>query len=177
MAASHPIIPFPSDVDRDRFGDWLSGFTDGEGCFVLALSHRPGGQPSIYACFSIKLRADDAAIIRHIQSYLQCGIIAFSPRRTQSSKPQWGMYVTNWAHLATVIVPHFDRHPLRAKKAGDYVIWREGVLLGHAVSQRPPRPRKGLGKGAKPQWTEPERTRFVALAAALREGRRYVEQG
>ena len=36
MAKTKSIIPsFPAEIDRDRFGDWLSGFVDGEGCFGL----------------------------------------------------------------------------------------------------------------------------------------------
>ena len=41
-----------------RFGDWLAGFVDGEGCFRLHVE-RNG---NYYAChFQIKLRRDDRA--------------------------------------------------------------------------------------------------------------------
>jgi hypothetical protein len=30
MVTRDPIEPFPADIDRDAFGHWLSGFTDGE---------------------------------------------------------------------------------------------------------------------------------------------------
>ena len=35
MSKSHSIIePFPAHIDRRDFANWLSGFVDGEGCFV-----------------------------------------------------------------------------------------------------------------------------------------------
>src|SRR6185295_12914380 len=32
-----PIPPFPPEINRVAFGNWLSGLTDGEGCFFLGL--------------------------------------------------------------------------------------------------------------------------------------------
>lgn len=61
MIVCQTIAPFPTTIDRDVFGAWLSGFTDGEGCFHLSLvkGKETGG---LKAEFILQLRVDDADV-------------------------------------------------------------------------------------------------------------------
>lgn len=72
MRKPNHIPAFPSDIDHDAFGHYLSGFTDGEGSFVLAF-RETGGLSYPLAYFGICLRVDDRAILELAQSYWQCG--------------------------------------------------------------------------------------------------------
>ena len=63
-----PISPFPSEIDRHDFGNWLSGFCDGEACFVLQADIRHNGA-ACRASIRIELRDDDTEILYLIQSY------------------------------------------------------------------------------------------------------------
>jgi hypothetical protein len=60
------------------------------------------------------------------------------------------------------LVGLLDRYPLRAKKARDYEVWREGVLLWTTHVADGKAARAGL-------WQE-----MAALSLRLRETRRYA---
>lgn len=169
MSADHSIPPFPENIDRDAFGHWLSGFTDGEGCFSLATNctRRP-----LQPLFRLGLRGDDAAILNLVWSYLRCGAVRLRQPRTQVN-PVCSFEVWNTTELAQVVVPHFDRFPLRSKKARDFVIWREAVLILADGLNRDVQHVKGF-RGCLPKWTEAERAHLIGLSAKLKAVRAYV---
>lgn len=181
MAKANPIAPFPSDIDRDAFGYWLSGFTDGEGCFCLqdGKPRRPNDKSaSLTPSISISLRRDDLPILQLIQSYWQCGGIvhygSYAPKvgRPRLGNPSSLYYIHAFSDLANIVVPHFERYPLFAKKKRDFAIWKQAVLLKAEVAARKYR---GLpsGKGCTPKWTDAEVAFYRSLKAALEAGRRY----
>jgi hypothetical protein len=181
MAKRHPIIPpFPSHIDRLRFGDWLSGFVDGEGCFRLAHSRHPQDHDTFRSGFAevqINLRADDRPILKLIQSYLGCGRFTIGKPRLHQRRPNplLLLCVSRTRELKNVIIPHFERHPLFAKKSRDFTIWRQGVELLYRVAQRPRRAKRGVGCGAGrvASWSPQELAEFTAIAEALRDVRRF----
>jgi hypothetical protein len=169
------ITPFPADVDRDYFAAWLSGFTDGEGCFRLMGESRPHSRgPYIVPCanFTITLRSDDAKILALIQSFFGCGVLYHDTRAysNHSPLPKSHYRVMRTLDLFTILVPHFERHPLLAKKRHDFAIWRTGLALLAEVMQRP----SCFGKrGRQKKWTDNELSRFRSLAADLKAVRQY----
>lgn len=101
------------------------------------------------------------AILETIRSYLQCGNIYISKRTHNdgcSRKPTAIFHISGMNDLASVIVPHFDKYSLRAKKAGDFKIWKEGVAI--LVQMR------GL------KWTEEKLKEIESVIARLREYRK-----
>lgn len=109
----------------DAFGHWLAGFVDGEGSFFCALRPRRNGR-EFYGSFAITLRADDLPILVDVHNFL--GVDTLYNQRNGRWSPQSRLLVQNQAGRARVI-DVFDRYPLRAKKAVDYALWREAVLL------------------------------------------------
>ena len=180
MATSHVIRPFPPEIDREAFGHWLSGFADGEACFFLnrrRTQREAHHAHTLGARFIINIRADDEPVLRLIQSYWQCGNVG-SQRGTRPDQTRYTrLQVYSWPEMAGVVVPHFDAFPLRAKKARDFLIWREAVLLGHRVWQRPWHFRKSdgyrRGHGAFAKWQPDERATFEGLIATLAAGRQF----
>jgi hypothetical protein len=181
MATDSVIAPFPADIDRTAFGHWLSGLADGEGCFVLASradkSHK---LPTPLAVFTIKLRDDDSSILHLIRSYWQCGYcnrITWTSSDRPGTKPACAFRVTRVGDLLNTVVAHFDKHPLRSKKAADYFIWRQGVEFFHSIAQRKRRIITGgpLGRtrGTLPRWTDDEKTHYLGLVLALQKQRKY----
>lgn len=171
-----PIPPFPPDIDRDFFGAWLSGLTDGEGHFGLSVEWTRGRE-SPHCCFGIGLRDDDFPALARIRSFFGCGGLYHSTRCNKTEHAQASCKVFSATDLAQVIVPHFDRFPLQAKKANDFRIWRKAVLLCFDVRRRR---RRGLGRtpsggypGFRRKWTSAEVAEFVALKDALRAQRKY----
>ncbi len=153
------ITPFPADIDRDYFGAWLSGFTDGEGCFRLYLN---GKTKTPAAKFAISLRRDELDTLLLIQSYLSCGAVDLRDPHPPS-KPQAVFRIDKGVDLATILLPHFERFPLIAKKSGDFCHWKRAVELIYTVSCRP----------IKLRWTSEDRNTFYDIQAALHEQREY----
>lgn len=173
--STEPILPFPDDIDREAFGHWLSGFTDGEGSFTVNI-RRKNPKGSYRGCctpmFSITLREDDEEVLQSIRSYWQCGNITRRPGRGNDN-PQSRYYAFKFDHLAKIIVPHFDHYPLRAKKARDFAIWREIVLFAYRISGRRRKWRSVRGTGTLPVWTDEELDHAAALSRVLKEQRHY----
>jgi hypothetical protein len=104
----------------DAFGHWLAGFMAGEGHFFIRDANRCG-----YTCgLCIKVRDDDLAVIEEIRDRLGIG-------RIYRGAPEKGNPYVEW-HVATrrgcaLMLAFFDRYDLRAKKGGDFFIWRAAV--------------------------------------------------
>jgi hypothetical protein len=171
---SKVIELFPAEIDRDEFGTWLSGFTDGEGSFVLTLDKRDYVVPKAH--FGIALRDDDAEILYQIQSYFDCGGVYPVKRRKMSNgrmnNPGKVFGIGNTVDLVREIIPQFENYPLRAKKRHDFLIWKEGVLLMYEVLNRR-HPKTSDTNKFLAKWTELELERFTLLEQALKEQRKY----
>lgn len=161
---------FPAEINRDYFGAWLSGFTDGEGCFHLRHYDK---HPGHYRFFGITLRADDLPVLQMIQGYFQCGVFMRDRgRTTPGQKPTVTYRIFDLPSLLDIVVPHFVRYPLLAKKSKDFPLWREGVELCYRIHKRKYTPLL-VGKGVYPKWTDDEREQFRDLALALKQQRQY----
>lgn len=177
MPRANSISPFPADIDRHAFGHYLSGFVDGEGCFYLG-THKHKKSKSDYRqpCFwlSIKLRIDDCPILDLIRSYWQCGEIFLSDLTAKpgrpNDKPQARYCIQSAYDLFEVVLPHFDHFPLRAKKAKDFVIFKEAILLAYKVAGRPYR--MGASRRVS-SWNDDELSYFAQLTATLRGQREF----
>lgn len=175
MADEDPITLFPADIDRDAFGNWLSGFTAGEGTFALNWKQYRDPiraarcLPSPNCTFAISLRNDDRHILEVIRSYWRAGTV--KEYQYGVSKPFALFQVQERKALVSIVIPHFERYPLFAKKARDFAIWRRGVELTVAVGRRPCFKRSDHRFATK--WTEAERAEFDGLRSILKEQRRY----
>lgn len=166
MAVKHPIIPFPFDSNRDYFGAWLSGFTDGEGNFYLGWI-RLKTYPRPRACFTISLRADDINILESIRSYFGCGK-PVNIANKKKSKPVATYQVNAISDCFNIICPHFTKFPLLAKKSGDFLIWKEAVAYLYAVSLR-----KGGNQYGRHKWTPDRMQQVDEYIAILRDERKF----
>jgi hypothetical protein len=185
MATGQFIPPFPADIDRNEFGHWLSGFSDGEATFMVSIKGKGATGFNVLLTFAIMLRDDDTPILQQIQSFLGCGRLRWygkCGRKIANAKPICAYRVTNLDELERSVVPHFARYPLRAKKAADFRIWSECVRFAASIKRRKwsMRPGKGCAKGqapgAFPKWSDDEKDHFRSLWAALRQQRVYVGQ-
>ncbi len=180
MARVYPtqtIAAFPDDIDRDYFGAWLSGLTDGEGCLRLKVYGRSKGNfPSLTAEFCISLRRDDVAVLRMIQSYFACGKLYIDERcytkGVVNAAPKATFTIKTVGDLHSQVAPHFHRFCLLSKKRNDFLIWERGVALAYSVWKRPMRTSSNC-TGRLPKWTREESDEFISLSRDLKAQRVY----
>lgn len=176
-----PIPPFPAGVVREVFGPWLTGFADGEATFGLGELRNPGRERSSFtAYFRVAVRDDDAETLRLIRSFWGCGSLNFADNarsKIANAKPVAIYSVQRVADLVSVVIPHFERYPLIAKKRFDFAVWRRGVELMAEVQARPLEYRPGhcpnRHGGTYPKWSAAEREVFRSLSAELSAQRGY----
>lgn len=172
MHKSHNIEPFPKYIDRAYFGAYLTGLADGEGCFTLNIQHQ--ARSSHYqAHFKLALRADDADILKLVQSFWGCGILGFNqqPDKKRNSKPRFYYNVHKTTNLVDVVIPHFEKYPLLAKKRRHFDIWREAVLFMSKVQARP---LVRTRYGSLPKWTQQEMQTLHELSDLLQKQKIYL---
>lgn len=112
-------------------GNWISGFTDGEGCFksVCVKNEQYKNHEFASISFEIGLRADDKDILYGIQKYFGCGKIYFYSKHTNHpyDKPIIRFSVQSFKECYHKVIPQFIKFPLRSKKLRDFEIWKEAV--------------------------------------------------
>ena len=100
------------DVAID-LGSYISGFVEGEGCFCVSFQpsrrHRFGWE--VRPSFSVSQNADRAELLYLIRNTWECGSI-----RPDRSDRTIKFEVRGISSLVDVVLPHFDRFPLRSMK-------------------------------------------------------------
>lgn len=119
---------------------WVTGLTDGEGCFQAGVYFRQGvGRRGPYSKvdattkFSLALRADDTQVVSRLKNFFGCGEIynkESSPalRHRGHVNPQKLFMVGKLDDLLEKIVPHFEAYPLQSKKYRDFEVWKSILL-------------------------------------------------
>ena len=110
-------------------GNYIAGFTDGEGCFCLKFRRdvrreRKNSPTYFYwsAEFAIAIRNDDVEILKKIKNTLKCGRISFSRENARYS-------VNKIEDLMHIIIPFFRKNRLYAKKRFDFELWSRAVEI------------------------------------------------
>jgi hypothetical protein len=101
---------------------YLSGYTDGEGCFCVSFNkskrHRFGWE--IRPSFSVSQNYDRSEVIRLFKDYFGCGSI-----RRDSSDKTVKFETRSIKDLAEKIIPHFEKYNLVSAKRKDFKIFAE----------------------------------------------------
>jgi hypothetical protein len=112
------------------FGHWLAGFSDGESAFVICrVTSRGENWKTWPNCrYQLHLRADDADILRTIQSTLMFGNLNYrNPPKDQPRVNQAAAYIVTRIDDCLRLVELFTRFPLRAKKRAQFDVWANAV--------------------------------------------------
>ena len=110
---------------------YVSGFVDGEGCFCVSVSKHKTlkRRLEVRPEFEIELREDDAEILHRIKATIGCGNIYRLEYKRYDWAPHVKLKVTRIKDLAEIVIPFFDKHPLQAKKAEVFKIFRKIVFM------------------------------------------------
>ena len=103
---------------------FVTGFTDGEGCFQLTITRNKNSKIGwhVELCFEIATHEKDKALLEKIQNYLNVGNISKHGSQTFHYR------VRSTKDLAKVI-DHFDLYPLITQKLADYKLFKEAYDL------------------------------------------------
>ena len=105
---------------------YLSGYTDGEGCFCVSISksnrHKFGWE--IRPSFSVSQNSDRVQVIEMLQQYFGCGTI-----RPDRSDKTVKYEVRSVDELVERIIPHFEETPLLSTKQHDFELFAEICLM------------------------------------------------
>ena len=105
---------------------FVSGFTDAEGCFAIIVrksaKYRLGWR--VETVFRIGLHRKDLSLLKLIQTYFG-GIGSI----VKQGEDVYAYRVSSLKEILTHILPHFDKYPLISNKRGDYLLWKEVVLM------------------------------------------------
>jgi hypothetical protein len=96
-------------------GPWyVTGLTDGEGCFCVSLAIRAKLRTGLEVrpSFSLSLNEKDLRLLEGLQAFFGCGWIRESKRDCT-----FKYEVRSIGDLSGVVLPHFERFPLRGYKA------------------------------------------------------------
>lgn len=109
-------------VDIPLNPNYISGFSEGEGCFSVNISSKTN---QIIATFIIELHNRDILLLHKIQKFFKnTGFINSSLTRKSAR-----FYISRKSDLINKVLPHFDVYKLQGNKLKNYLIFKEIVLL------------------------------------------------
>ena len=105
-----------------EIGNYISGYTDGEGCFSVSFSKRPKLKIGweVKPSFSVGQNYDRREVLDLMKKYFKCGFM----RRDYSDKTL-KYEVRSLEELLNNIVPHFQKFPLLSSKNKDFLLFAE----------------------------------------------------
>jgi len=104
--------------ERVPLDPWfVSGLTEGEGCFCIALALRQKLRTGLEVrpSFALSLNEKDLELLRDLQTFFGCGWI-----RESKADRTFKYEARSVRDLLDSIIPHFERYPLRGSKATSF---------------------------------------------------------
>jgi hypothetical protein len=116
----------PPQMQPDRFeAQWIVGFVDGEGCFHIGINPQPEMKTGFQVLpeFTVVQHERDIQLLYGLKAYFGCGVV----RRNNGDRMCYR--VRSHDHLATVIVPFFEKHGLKSRKNVDFAKFRQVIRM------------------------------------------------
>lgn len=109
--------------------DYIVGLTDGEGCFYINVrppdSKYQGSKTGVETHFYIKLREDDLPLLKQVKNFFKCGAVYYQKEKRNNHSPCYRFEINSQKDIQGVLIPFFDKHPLKSKKKKNYLIFRK----------------------------------------------------
>ena len=111
--------------ERLGIGNWLVGFTDGEGSFTVSIlkniTCKLGWQ--VFPEFIVTQGAKSKDVLYLYKDYFKCGQVYLNRRFDNHNEDLYRFCVRSLTDLATIIVPFFKENKLRTHKGEDFKIF------------------------------------------------------
>ena len=111
--------------------NYVVGFIDGEGSFSVSINNHKTlkSRIEVKAEFEIELRADDREILERIMETIGCGTIYDCSYERYGWFPHVKYKIGSTKEMEKYLFPLLDAYPLQAKKAKDYLLFKEAVMI------------------------------------------------
>ena len=95
--------------------NWLTGFIDGEGCFIINMQSS-GNKDKIWLTFQITQHIRDILLLENISKYFNCGRVS-----VRNTKLAGDFLVSPIVARSQTIIPFLDKYPLQSVKIKDFL--------------------------------------------------------
>ena len=102
--------------------NWVTGFSDAEGCFSINIQKTKKGSRYISATFKLAQDYKDIDILYSLKKYFKIGQITIH-------KYEARLEIMGFQNAIEYIIPHFSKYPLITKKYADYILWKNIVQI------------------------------------------------
>jgi hypothetical protein len=106
---------------------WITGFTDGEGCFHIGISKNENTTLGyqVLLDFVITQHERDEQLLNDIKNYFGVGVV----RKSNGRGDILCYRVRAQKHLKEIIIPFFEKNPLRTKKKFAFQRFRQALIF------------------------------------------------
>ena len=103
----------------------MVGFVDGEGCFFVGINRHSEMTSGFQVLpeFTVVQHERDIQLLHALKQFFVCGVV----RRNHAERMAYR--VRGLDHLNQMIIPFFEKHPLKSKKRVDFIKFRKVLLL------------------------------------------------
>ncbi len=126
---SKKVIGADNQQERLKMAGWISGFTDGEGCFTISViknsTTRFGKQ--IFPEFVITQGEKSLDALYKIKNYFNCGSIVLNKRYDNHNEHLYRYCVRSISELQNKIIPFFEEYTLKTYKLNDFKIFKKVI--------------------------------------------------
>ena len=104
---------------------WIVGFVDGEGCFHVGINPHQDMSAGFQVLpeFTVVQHARDVQILYALKAFFECGVVR------SNHADRMAYRVRRLEHLREIVVPFFEKHPLKSKKRIDFLKFRDVLEL------------------------------------------------
>ncbi len=115
--------------ERFRIANWIVGFTDGEGCFSVAVIKNPTTKAGIqiFPEFVVTQGAKSLPALEKIRDYFGCGRIFINKRYDNHNEYLYRYCVRSVKELNEKIIPFFKHYRLYTYKQNDFSVFEKVV--------------------------------------------------
>lgn len=131
MSASDNVWSAENQQERLTTAAWLVGFVDGEGCFSCPI-FRNGSMTlgwQVQPSFTVVQGESSRDVLEAMVEYFGCGKVYVNRRHDNHREDLARYHVSRFRDLRDVIVPFFERNPLRTAKRDNFAKFAEIIGL------------------------------------------------
>ncbi len=126
---SNNVFGADNQQERLRIAYWILGFTDGEGCFSIAVIENKTTKfgKQIFPEFVITQGEKSLTALKKIKKFFGCGNIFINKRYDNHNENLYRYCVRSLHDLDKKIIPFFEKYQLQTYKQNDFLIFKKVI--------------------------------------------------